>query len=163
MKSSTAFEKSQLCQDDHNVATWGWSKTASFFISRCFATKRYVDGTSDSFPHFIHPMTSQLAHPLCLKKCQTHLDSFWGSYMTNNVFSFLQAHSKMVMVINLLKLLMCYSNNSCSYYMKVVFISFSASRGAATIWGQLQIKGGVNLWNTVHLITIQFIVFCLEK
>ena len=46
-----------------NAVTWFWSKPSSL-ISRRFATKRYLHGTSNAFPQMI----SHDDHPLCLKK-----------------------------------------------------------------------------------------------
>ena len=33
---------------NYNAMAWFWSKPSSFLISRCFATKRYLHGTSNS-------------------------------------------------------------------------------------------------------------------
>ena len=64
---------------NYDVVTWFWSQPSSFLISRHFATKRYLHGTSNLFPCFLLPMTSHVDRPLCLKQCQTSLDSSVGT------------------------------------------------------------------------------------
>lgn len=49
----------------------------SLIISHWFATKRYIHGTSNQFPHFLLSVASQVAHPLCLRKCQTSINSYY--------------------------------------------------------------------------------------
>jgi len=41
-------QKSWLCCDHHNVATWGWSKTSSILINSRFATKWYIHSAVSS-------------------------------------------------------------------------------------------------------------------
>ena len=45
----------------------------SLRISHYFATKRYIHGTSNLFPCFLLPMTSQVARPPCLRECQNFI------------------------------------------------------------------------------------------
>jgi len=46
----------------------------------------------------------------------SHKASWTGlGNMTNNLFSFLHAHNKMVLVVPVMKSFSCYSNNSCGY------------------------------------------------
>ena len=62
---------------------------SNFLMSRYFATKRYLHGTSNPFPCFLLSMISHDDHPLCLKKCQTSLDSVRScNYCTYRVYSF---------------------------------------------------------------------------
>ena len=74
------FEKSQF---------YKINKPSSFLMSRHFATKRYLHGTSNPFPCFLLPMTSHVDCPSCLKKCQTSLDSVRScNYCTYHVYPF---------------------------------------------------------------------------
>ena len=73
-----------------DAVTWGWSKPSSL-ISRRFASKRYLHGTSNPFPCFL-PMSSHDDCPPLLKKCQTSLDSMHSC--TYRVYSFDICHSR---------------------------------------------------------------------
>ena len=55
---NNSFDKSWLCWDEHNVATWGWNKTSSFLKICCLSSKQYIHGTSNPFPRFLLPMTA---------------------------------------------------------------------------------------------------------
>ena len=57
-------------------------------MSHCFATKWYLHSSSNPFPCFL-PMTSLVDHPLCLKKCQTFLDSVCSCNYVPIVYTFL--------------------------------------------------------------------------
>ena len=80
---------------------------------------------------FLLPMTSQVARPLCLRKCQTFLDSshvIWPTICS----PFTLTASKCCPTVPVMRLFTCYSNNCHGHYSSVVFISFSPSIGVVT-------------------------------
>lgn len=80
----------------HSVVAWGWSKLSSCFVSSCFSfvisrlarsfwilesaqiPRLHVRSTSNSFPRFLLPGTSQVTCLLCLRKCETFAREFLG-------------------------------------------------------------------------------------
>ena len=65
------FEKSQFYEINKELRCGDLvlKQTSSFLISRRFATKQYLHGTSNPFSCFLLPMISHDDRPPCLKKC----------------------------------------------------------------------------------------------
>ena len=84
----------------------------------------YLHGTSNPFPRFL-PLISHDDRPPCLKKCRGPIHS-----TSDSSPRFVHVH-------------MCFSNISRGQYSRAATISFSTSRGAATIRERRLIESGV--------------------
>ena len=113
------------------------------YVSRHFATSEWL------FRSFLLPMTSQVACPPCLRKCQTSLDSSQGIRPTICSPFFMTKASKYCPTVSVMRFT-CYSNNSHSYQTRWCLL-----HSALPVWqlfrGGHQSRGVFNCRNTTKM------------
>lgn len=158
VKSSNGFEKIQLpvCQDDLNVVTWGWIKTASFFISCCFTTKWYIDGLQICFLTLLF----QWLHKSLALRVSRNAKLFWTVFGIATWPIMYSPFFKLTV-----KWSLSFTSRGCSCAQIIAaatkqrwHLFCSALPKVRLLFeGSHKSTAVFNLWNMVHSITVQFI------